>query len=99
MDHGATAPAYGLWTLVIINSAIFILFAFSFFKPKTKRDWRTLGRARELTHLKLSQPSRRSTSFFSSRRSSCAARRSTLFSFWLCSYAWLRSSCCSCIQR
>ena len=38
-----TAPAYGLWFLVIINSAIFILFAFSFFKPTTQRDWRSLG--------------------------------------------------------
>ena len=37
------APAYGLWSLVAINSAIFILFAFSFFKPKTRRDWRTFG--------------------------------------------------------
>lgn len=36
-------PAYGLWSLVIINSAIFIFFAFSFFKPKTKRDWRSFG--------------------------------------------------------
>jgi len=36
-------PAYGLWTLVVINSAIFIIFAFSFFKPKTKRDWRSFG--------------------------------------------------------
>jgi len=36
-------PAYGLWSLVIINSAIFVLFAFSFFKPKTTRDWRTFG--------------------------------------------------------
>lgn len=36
-------PAYGLWFLVVINSAIFILFAFSFFKPKTKRDWRSFG--------------------------------------------------------
>jgi methanethiol S-methyltransferase len=36
-------PAYGLWLLVVINSAIFILFAFSFFKPKTKRDWRSFG--------------------------------------------------------
>ena len=36
-------PAYGLWSLVIINSAIFILFAFSFFKPQTKRDWRSFG--------------------------------------------------------
>lgn len=36
-------PAYGLWTMVIINSAIFIIFAFSFTKPKTKLDWRSLG--------------------------------------------------------
>ena len=43
MNHGTGAPAYGLWMMVIINSAIFIMFAFSFFKPKTKTDWRTLG--------------------------------------------------------
>src|SRR5574337_472888 len=36
-------PAYGLWSLVIINSAIFIIFAFSFAKPQTKRDWRSFG--------------------------------------------------------
>jgi len=36
-------PAYGLWPLVIINSAVFIIFAFSFTKPKTKRDWRSFG--------------------------------------------------------
>jgi hypothetical protein len=36
-------PAYGLWSLVTINSAVFILFAFSFFKPATKRDLRTFG--------------------------------------------------------
>ncbi len=36
-------PAYGLWSLVIINSAIFIMFAFSFFKPATQRDWRTFS--------------------------------------------------------
>jgi len=35
--------AYGLWSLVIINSAIFIIFAFSFAKPQSKRDWRSLG--------------------------------------------------------
>ncbi|WP_193174003.1 methyltransferase family protein [Nisaea nitritireducens] len=34
---------YGLWSLVIINSAVFIIFAFSFFKPQTKRDWRSFG--------------------------------------------------------
>lgn len=35
--------AYGLWPLVIINSLVFIIFAFSFTKPKTSRDWRSLG--------------------------------------------------------
>lgn len=34
---------YGLWGLVAINSLIFIIFAFSFFKPNTPRDWRTFG--------------------------------------------------------
>jgi len=38
-----SASAYGLWLLVIVNSAIFILFAFSFFKPRTRRDWRSFG--------------------------------------------------------
>lgn len=36
-------PAYGLWLLVVINSAVFIIFAFSFFKPRTARDWRSFG--------------------------------------------------------
>jgi protein-S-isoprenylcysteine O-methyltransferase Ste14 len=36
-------PAYGLWSLVIINSVIFIAFAYSFFKPQTSRDWRSFG--------------------------------------------------------
>jgi protein-S-isoprenylcysteine O-methyltransferase Ste14 len=35
--------AYGLWFLVLLNSAIFIIFAVSFFHPKTKRDWRAMG--------------------------------------------------------
>lgn len=43
MNHAETQSAYGLWSLVIINSIVFIFFAFSFFKPKTKRDWRALG--------------------------------------------------------
>ena len=34
---------YGLWSLVFLNSAIFIFFAFSFTKPKTRSDWRGLG--------------------------------------------------------
>jgi hypothetical protein len=37
------APAYGLWSLVLINSVVFILFAYSFFKPQTARDWRSFG--------------------------------------------------------
>lgn len=43
MPHESNAPAYGLWPLVIINSALFIMFAFSFAKPQSKRDWRSLG--------------------------------------------------------
>ncbi len=37
----ATTPAYGLWSLVVINSLVFIIFAFSFAKPQNKRDWRS----------------------------------------------------------
>jgi methanethiol S-methyltransferase len=37
------APAYGLWPLVVLNAAIFIIFAFSFTKPRTARDWRSFG--------------------------------------------------------
>jgi protein-S-isoprenylcysteine O-methyltransferase Ste14 len=36
-------PAYGLWGLAAINAAVFIFFAFSFFKPQTARDWRSFG--------------------------------------------------------
>jgi len=36
-------PAYGLWALVVLNSLVFILFAFSFAKPRTRRDWRSFG--------------------------------------------------------
>lgn len=38
-----TMPAYGLWSLVIINSLVFIIFALSFAKPQSKRDWRSFG--------------------------------------------------------
>lgn len=38
-DHSA----YGLWILVVLNSAVFIFFAFSFIKPRSKMDWRSLG--------------------------------------------------------
>jgi len=35
--------SYGLWSLVVINSLVFIIFAFSFAKPRTARDWRSFG--------------------------------------------------------
>lgn len=41
MNHEMSA--YGLWSLVAINSAIFIIFAFSFFHPRTRWDWRSFG--------------------------------------------------------
>ena len=37
------ASEYGLWSLVILNSLVFIIFAFSFFKPRTQRDWRSFS--------------------------------------------------------
>lgn len=37
------APAYGLWPLVIVNSLVFLVFAFSFARPRTRRDWRSFG--------------------------------------------------------
>lgn len=43
MEHAESAPAYGLWSLVIINSLVFIIFAFSFAKPQNARDWRSFS--------------------------------------------------------
>ena len=34
---------YGLWSLVVINSLVFIIFAFSFAQPQTNWDWRSFG--------------------------------------------------------
>ncbi|HVK54987.1 MAG TPA: isoprenylcysteine carboxylmethyltransferase family protein [Burkholderiales bacterium] len=39
----AETPSYGLWSLAIINSLVFIIFAFSFAKPQSTRDWRSFG--------------------------------------------------------
>jgi protein-S-isoprenylcysteine O-methyltransferase Ste14 len=36
-------PAYGLWGLAVVNAAVFIIFAFSFAKPQSSRDWRSFG--------------------------------------------------------
>ena len=41
MNHQGSA--YGLWGIVLIESAFFIVFAFSLTRPKTSRDWRSLG--------------------------------------------------------
>ena len=35
--------AYGLWPLVVLNTALFVLFAVSFFHPRSSRDWRAMG--------------------------------------------------------
>lgn len=40
-EHGGYA--YGLWGLVLVNIALFAGFLFSFAKPQSKTDWRSLG--------------------------------------------------------
>ena len=43
-DPGMSSEyGYDLWWLVILNSAVFIIFAFSFVRPRTRLDWRALG--------------------------------------------------------
>ena len=42
MNHD-TAPAYGLWSLAIINTLVFGIFACSFARPQSRRDWRSFG--------------------------------------------------------
>lgn len=41
MNHDMSS--YGLWGLVLINSAVFIIFAFSFSRPSGGRDWRSFS--------------------------------------------------------
>ena len=43
MNESSSTQAYELWSLVIINSLVFIIFAFSFAKPQSRRDWRSFG--------------------------------------------------------
>ncbi|HWQ38329.1 MAG TPA: isoprenylcysteine carboxylmethyltransferase family protein [Burkholderiales bacterium] len=43
MSDSSQMQAYGLWSLVIINSLVFIIFAFSFYQPRSRRDWRSFG--------------------------------------------------------
>jgi protein-S-isoprenylcysteine O-methyltransferase Ste14 len=39
----STSNDYGLWGLVVLNTVVFIGFAYSFFKPANLRDWRSFG--------------------------------------------------------
>ena len=34
---------YGLWLLVVVNTAVILIFAASFFHPRSGRDWRAFG--------------------------------------------------------
>ena len=34
---------YGLWSVVIVNSLVFIIFTFSFSRPRSLMEWRTFG--------------------------------------------------------
>jgi protein-S-isoprenylcysteine O-methyltransferase Ste14 len=43
MTASASDSGYGLWPLVLINAAIFVVFAFSFTHPHSARDWRSFG--------------------------------------------------------
>lgn len=43
IEHIAETPDYGLWWLVVVNSLVFMIFAFSFSRPKTATDWRSFG--------------------------------------------------------
>ncbi|HKY84426.1 MAG TPA: isoprenylcysteine carboxylmethyltransferase family protein [Anaerolineales bacterium] len=35
--------AYGLWPLVVVNVLIFVGFAFTYTRPRSRRDWQSLG--------------------------------------------------------
>jgi protein-S-isoprenylcysteine O-methyltransferase Ste14 len=41
--HNHSTYDYGLWPLVAMNTAILVIFAFSFARPRTARDWRSFG--------------------------------------------------------
>lgn len=43
MNPAQHPASYGLWSLVFLNSLVFIIFAFSFAKPQSSRDWRSFG--------------------------------------------------------
>ena len=39
----SSGSGYGLWTLAVLNAALFIFFAYTFYTPSTRRDWRSFG--------------------------------------------------------
>lgn len=39
----SSASGYGLWTLAVLNAGLFIFFAYTFYTPATRRDWRSFG--------------------------------------------------------
>ena len=42
--HGDDVPfGYGFWSLVVVNTAIFVLLALSFLTPVKQREWRSFG--------------------------------------------------------
>jgi protein-S-isoprenylcysteine O-methyltransferase Ste14 len=42
--HGEGIPfGYGFWSLVVLNAAVFVLFALSFLTPVRRREWRSFG--------------------------------------------------------
>lgn len=43
MSPEAASSGYSLWSLVVLNSLVFIFFALSFARPQSKRDWRSFG--------------------------------------------------------
>lgn len=66
----STDYGYDVWWLVILNSLIFIVFAFSFIRPRTKLDWRALGRTCSRNGL----PALKSTRANTPPGSMCSAR-------------------------
>ncbi|OGT54738.1 MAG: isoprenylcysteine carboxyl methyltransferase [Gammaproteobacteria bacterium RIFCSPHIGHO2_12_FULL_63_22] len=39
----SSGSGYGLWTLAVLNAALFIFFAYTFYTPSTRRDWHSFG--------------------------------------------------------
>src|SRR3970040_2895785 len=44
MNTATPEPStYGLWPLVLVNVLIFVSFAFTYTRPRSRRDWQSLG--------------------------------------------------------